>query len=331
MRTTLCIALILLPATAFADWLVLNDGSQIRGIDLKLTRDGFLFTLEDGRRVLFPEADVRGLRPAPEGETVEFRGEQVTLEEKIETLQKEAKKRAKELQKALDRWGRAYGEADDELSKREREARDLVLAATEEEQVALFCERLREASSKDVRSRCAEQLARFETPESVHNLARSLVVDSSGQTRSVCLEALEGFADKEAPAATFVRYLDNDEPDHRIRAAAALGHFPNFAAVPAMIQTLRMVWSGFGQNFVQFTKEEAYVADYDVQAESFGNAAVEIADPVIGVLRSGISLEAKVQRVEAYIRVETLRRVTGQNFGLDQQAWADWYRNREED
>ncbi len=325
LRILLLLWLIL--SSGHADWLVFHDGRELRGIDLKLTRDGFWFTLEDGRRVLFSEEEVRGLRPAPGDETVEFRGEQVSLEHKIETLQAEAKKRAKELRRHLDRWGRAFGK--DKLSSREQEARDAILALDAAEQAALFRETLRDASSKKVRSLCVQQLAAHESPETIHELARSLVVDSSGSTRELCLDTLEGFEDQLEPARTLVNYLDDEDDKNRIRAAAGLAHFPNPGAVPAMIQTLRMVWSGFGQTYFQMTKEQAYLADYDVQAQSFGNSAVEIADPVIGVLRSGISLESKVQRVEAYVRVEALRRVTGQNFGLDQEAWEGWYRSQQ--
>lgn len=327
MPTRICLLLLLAWSAGHADWLVFHDGRELRGIDLKLTRDGFAFTLEDGRRVLFPEDQVRGLRPAPPDETVEFRGEQVRLEDKIETLQREEKKRAKELRRQLDRWGRAFGK--DELGSREQAARDTILALDEDERAALFRETLRDASSKKVRSLCAQQLAGHESPETIHELARSLVLDSSGSTRELCLDALEGFEDQLTPAKTLVHFLDDEEDSNRIRAAAALARFPNPGAVPAMIQTLRMVWSGFGQTYFQMTKEQAYLADYDVQAESFGNSTVEIADPIIGVLRSGISLESKVQRVEAYVRVEALLRVTGQNFGLDQQAWENWYRSQE--
>src|SRR5262245_28121809 len=65
-----------------ADWLELGDGSTLRGIDLKKGARA-QFTLEDGRTVSLDPKLIAGFRPSPVGETVDFRGRQVSLREKV--------------------------------------------------------------------------------------------------------------------------------------------------------------------------------------------------------------------------------------------------------
>lgn len=45
--------------------------------------------------------------------------------------------------------------------------------------------------------------------------------------------------------------------------------------------------------YVAVVTQQAYVSDYDVSAQSFGNSAIEIADPVIRTFEQGVSLEVK--------------------------------------
>ncbi len=45
--------------------------------------------------------------------------------------------------------------------------------------------------------------------------------------------------------------------------------------------------------YVAVVTQQSYVSDYDVSAQSFGNAAIEIADPIIRTFEQGVSLEVR--------------------------------------
>ena len=119
-------------------------------------------------------------------------------------------------------------------------------------------------------------------------------------------------------------------PNVRTRAANAISHFPNRAAVPELIATMRKTWAGFGRAYIMQSTQRSYIADYELVSGGTGFSIIEVADPVVQTNLEGVALDVKVRRVELVARLRALHKITGQNFGADVRAWDDWWRKNGE-
>jgi hypothetical protein len=318
-RITLCALLGIGASPLCADWITVENDVTLRGVDYKKEGKGHVFTLENGKQIYLKPGSVVSHRKSPQGETVEFRGEQVTLRRKVKILQKEAKKREKSIGRDLERWARGSRNAE-EAQKRFREL-------TAAEQQRFLTTAILKGSTPKVRALASRGLARFSDPGTVRTLSLVAVTDRHRSVRDTSLQSLKAI-DSPTVTAHFVPFLKDRSPRRRVHAANAISVFPDPKAMPALIATLHLSWAGFGRGFTVQATQRAYVSDYELVSGGTGFSIVEVADPVIQTNTTGVALDVDVRRVELRTRLRTMKKISGQDFGTDVEKWQSWWQEK---
>ena len=304
-------------ASTHADWLLLKDGARLRGIDAKKKGKYYHFTLENGHEIAVLTSKVAGIEKSPNGEAVTFRGDRVTLAQKARTLRKEKKAREKKLRKDIETWARG--------KKSAAAAKARVKALPKEERAQLFSQALLLSRLKSARLLAARELIACDEDTSVPTLALGAVKDSYRSVRDACLRSLK-FFEKSDVSGEFLPHLSSSSPQRRLRAANALSVFPARKAVPHLLGTMRLTYSGFGRGFFVQVTQRAYIADYELVSGGTGFSIVEVADPIVRTSQTGVALDVQVRKVEVVARLRALVRSSGEDFGTDLDAWRDWWR-----
>ena len=130
-------------------------------------------------------------------------------------------------------------------------------------------------------------------------------------------------------ALAFIPYLGSAKDRDRVNAARALNLFPDRRAVPALIETAHLIWAGFGRTHFANLVQRSFVQDYELVSGGTGLVVSEVADPVVDTFIEGVVLDVEVRRAEAFARIATLERTTGQSFGGDFEAWAQWWKEEQ--
>lgn len=345
-----------------ADWVSLRNGDHLRGIHLVKHRDGYRFTLDSGEVRQIGANEFFHLEKSPAGERVTFRGRKITLKKKIAILQKEMNQRLVYQVRDVETWARGEQAATklkikpkaaaniDENAGRERvvvgsfplpalkkkEANLIALVGNglkamkkhleldKDKQVGTLAKTLNGSRLAAARRLAARELGKHASSTGLASLARSAMVDDYRSIRDQSLESLKKIG-AENTAMFFVPGLRNENPHVRTRAANAISVFPNRAAVPELLTTMRMTWSGFGRAFMMQVTQRSYVADYELVSGGTGFSLVEVADPVIKTNLEGVALDVKVRRVEMVARIRALHKITGQDFGANVRAWENWW------
>jgi hypothetical protein len=164
-------------------------------------------------------------------------------------------------------------------------------------------------------------------------LIRASLLDADETVRSMTRDAaiVAGPRDLAVP---YLTALATDDSRLRERAYPALEQIRDPRVVDgliAMFEPRPAAGGGGGASparaHVFFGEQRAYVRDFDVE---IAQGAV-IAKPVIGVLQSGVLLDAAVAGVHVVRMTErraaasALRRLTGEDFGVDAAAWRAWW------
>lgn len=328
LRAIAAVSLLLLVSERLdGDVVTLKDGKTLRGLDLREVRvAGYgklqVFTLETGEdRVLAPEsiASVEKSRP---NEKIEFRGREVTLRQKIQILQREAKDREREAVRAVERWarGRAGSEA----------ARETFEALSAGDQQRVLAATLVKSYRPEARLLAAQELARHEGDLAAAALSNAAIADKSEEIRETSLQSLAVVSDGE-PGRHLVRFLGSPSPEVRMRAARAIEMYPTRQAVPGLLWALRRVYDDFGRASFFVGTQRAYISDYDLVSGGTGFSIVEVATPQVETVSTGVVLDAKVERVEITTYVAALKRATGQDFGADVARWHRWWLAHKDD
>jgi hypothetical protein len=319
MRRSITLALTFaLSSPLSADWVDLKDGTALRGVEFKRAGKQCVFTLEDGRTVSLRAAEVAGVRKSPPDERVEFRGNAVTLAEKVKVLKEEAKKREREAARDLEAW--AAGKQGAEAA-RERFAaldpvdREHVLAA------------VLAKGTKPARRLAARELAAHKSKPALAARARAAVKDADRAVRSESLDAIEAAGGGSDAGASFAPYLSSASSPERTRAALAIERFPSRDAVPVLIETMKLVWDDFGRGFFFQGEQRSFIKDYNLVSGGTGFQIIEVADPEVSTVTTGVVLDVKVRKVEMVARVRALREITGQDFGADVKKWREWWKS----
>ncbi len=316
------LSLFMFCSAVFADLVTLTDGRAFRGIDFKKVKQGHLFTIENGKTVFIKSANFESFEKSPPGETVSFRGKDVSLRTKIRTLQKEHKAEQQRLMHAIGVW--AAGGSKAEQAKAE------VLERPERERELLFGKTLLKNSSARARILATKQLAALKTEHAVKSLAYSLVQDRHSQVRTTCAEALQTFADPHL-GEHFIPFLFSGNKYHRARASKAIQTFPSYRAVPALITTITKIWSGGQRSHFYLGTQRAFIKDYELVSGGTTIRLTEVADPIIKFAETGIVLDAKIAKTEQRIHIQTLERITGLDYGRDMGRWLAWWKQTGKD
>lgn len=303
--------------SAAADWVDLKNGTSLRGIELKRRGNLRSFTLENGQEVLLEPKQIAGFRRSPRGEKVEFRGKQVSLRQKVRTLQLEERRREARALRNIEKWARGKSGSE--------EARAAVEEIPPVARQRYFARIITRSHLPEARALAAQELGKFETEASLVVLSSAAIADRQPAVRSACLMALRKLDDPSTPDR-FLPYLRSPAREVRVRAAQAIEVFPTRRAAPVLIQALRRTWADFGRGFVFQGTRRAYIKDYNLVSGGTGFSILEVADPEVDVVSTGVVLDAKVQRVEIISYVRALRKISGRNLGADPREWQAWWR-----
>ncbi len=299
-----------------ADWLVLKDGRELRGVDARRRGSRYRFLLENGVEISVPASRVVGVRKAPADERVEFRGESVTLRDKARTLARERRETEKRMVKLIETW--ATGKRGSE------EAMSTIRGLPEAERGRYLTKALLESKRKSARLLAAREIAACSSRTAIPALAAAAVQDSYRSVRDSSLRSLKLFEGEDV-SGRFLPYLRSSSPNRRMRAANALAVFPDRRAVPAILETMHMVWSGFGRGYFAQITQLAYIADYELVSGGTGFSIIEVADPIVRTTQTGVALDVDVRKVEAIARLRALVKCAGRDLGTDLAAWRRWW------
>jgi HEAT repeat protein len=185
-----------------------------------------------------------------------------------------------------------------------------------------------------VRLGAADLLGEIQGEQALASLIKASLLDGSAAVRERARASARrsGHPDLASP---YLRAIETDDSRIRERAYPALAELRDPRAVPALIHRLepRLAPQGgsgrpaLARSHVFFGEQRAFVQDFEVE---IAQGAV-IAKPVIGVLQTGVLLDAAVAGVEVISYVEraavvaTLEKLTGQRLGSDPLAWAAWW------
>lgn len=299
-----------------ADWVELKDGQTLRGLDFKEKGKLRLFTLESGREILLDPAAVAGVKKSPPGETVEFRGRNVTLREKIRLNKEEERRRESQALRNIESWARK--------GKGWEEARKAFETLPGSDRQRYLVTALTKSKSVAARSLAVGELDNVKSPGVLTAFAHAAVNDGGKDVRAKCMASLKASGDP-GLGERFVPYLSSSSAGVRIRAAEALAEFPTRRAVPSLIARLERTWTEFGRSsFFQGTVR-SYIKDYNLVSGGTGFSVIEVADPEIETVSTGVVLDAKVTKVEIVRYVAALKKATGQDFGADPKKWQEWW------
>ena len=317
LNMTALLAALFAGVPAVGDWLDLEDGRSLRGIDARKEGKRYRFTLESGIKITIPASRVVAVRKSPRDEMVEFRGEAVTLRRKVRTLVEERRLEDRRRLRVLETWARG--------KKGSPEAAAEIRALPDAERTRLFGRALLKSQNKEARLIAAREIAGCDAEIAVRALSAAAVSDSYRSVRDTSLRMLRLF-DGHDVSGRFLPYLASRSPQRRIRAANALSLYPDSRAVPAILQTMRLSWSGFGRSFFSQVTQRAYIADYELVSGGTGFSIVEVADPIVRTSQTGVALDVSVRKVEMVVRIRALVKITGKDFGTDLAAWKRWWK-----
>ncbi len=182
-----------------------------------------------------------------------------------------------------------------------------------------------------VRAFATLALRRLAPGTELEPLFRRALLDVDERVRRGAGLAL-GAAQEDALIVPVLEALNSQHASLRVHAAEALGTMNYPAAVEPLVDHLSSLQSGGGgpiapRSYVAFTRQTAYVQDFDVEVSQ----AQAIADPIINVLSEGAVLEAAVIGVQETVVTEraavrgALARITGQQPGNTTRAWEKWW------
>ena len=161
---------------------------------------------------------------------------------------------------------------------------------------------------------------------------RTAVLDPNAEVRAASMQLARDYGDPAAAVQYLAPGLMHSNAEVRVRTGLAFANLgdrsalkPLVMAGPFAAKALSDANPGVRGN-IAFIQQQAYIRDFDVEVAQ----ASFIADPMIGILQSGVVLDVTVMNVVTErIRIvgtwrKALQRLAGSDPGGDPRNWAGW-------
>ena len=170
-------------------------------------------------------------------------------------------------------------------------------------------------------------------------LYRTALLDIDRGVRGQAMKLAQVHGNSTDAVQYLARGLLHSHPEVRIRTAKAFENLEDISAVKLLVEAgpkagMLPQAAGGGprgvRSYMAITNQQAYIRDFDVQ---IAQAAV-IADPVVGVVSSGVVLDVTVAAVVTHrIHIvkayrSALRALVGSDPGADPKRWENWLAER---
>jgi hypothetical protein len=181
--------------------------------------------------------------------------------------------------------------------------------------------------SETVRVYAAKELGRIEDRRSLRPLIHRSVIDPSSTVREVAFEAVMKFDDPNL-LAPYAKAMNSKNQAVRINAAKAVGGLGDIRGVEYLVYRLSAHGGTAQRSHIYLATQLSFVQDFDVEVAQ----TAFIADPIIGILQEGQTLdvrvlatERKADIVERRVIRRSLKNLSGVDMGDDPEAWAKWW------
>jgi hypothetical protein len=243
-----------------------------------------------------------------------------------EAKQRESLLRDEESKEAMERAAhlvRALGAADE----RSREAASLELSSLPVETTFRpLVAALNSAVSTETRLGAVEVLSGYEPRDSLRPLVRASLMDDAEPVRDAALAAVKAYR-LPGILAPYATALASSRPELRTRAVKAIGGLGDVQGVGMLIRFWESYGGGSPRSYIFEGTQLAFVQDFDVEVAQ----TAFIADPIVGTLQEGASLEVQVigtvrkfTTAERQLIRRSLKSLTGVDQGDDVAAWLSW-------
>ncbi|MFC1588066.1 HEAT repeat domain-containing protein [Planctomycetota bacterium] len=148
---------------------------------------------------------------------------------------------------------------------------------------------------------CAKELGRFANETVMDSLMHTALLDKKRDVRMQSVSSLQRISTKSnvSPEKDLVKALDDVRAHVRIAATDALAEIGGISGVRTMVRNFRITYAGGARGYVAFLEQLSYIEDYDVQVATW----MSVADPIVGVLQTGVVLDCQTLRIDEYIQV----------------------------
>lgn len=188
------------------------------------------------------------------------------------------------------------------------------------------------AGSREVRLLAAAELGRIGDRRALRPLVSRALRDPDEAVRAACLDAALLFRDPEILAPFARALLGAGSPELHAAAAEGIGRIGDVRGVRYLAYAIEGHGGG-PRAHIYVASQLSFIQDFDVEVAQ----TAFIADPMVGILQEGASLDVQVvsnewyaTRIERHAVVGALRRLTGADIGDDPKAWKAWMRDNRE-
>ena len=178
-----------------------------------------------------------------------------------------------------------------------------------------------------VRELAARALGKVGDVDVLRPLLTAAILDREPLVRAAAVDSLKTIGAPES-IRPLAKAMWSSVPDVRMNAVEALASVGGVASVEWVIRRVQSTGGPGGRNHFFSGTQLSYISDFDVEIAQ----AAQIGDPIVGTLREGVLLDARVIGVrEEWTEVErrvfygALARATGKDFGQDAVAWKKWF------
>ncbi len=173
----------------------------------------------------------------------------------------------------------------------------------------------------------ARALGRVGDADVLRPLITASILDREHAVRVAAVASLKEIGDPDV-VKPIAKAMWSESPEVRMNAAEALGSIGGVQSVDYVIRRVMSSGGPGGRNNIFVGTQISYISDFDVEIAQ----AAQIGDPIVGTLREGVLLDARVVSVrEEWTEVErrvyytALARASGRDYGQDPVAWKKWF------